>query len=539
MKVTKHLLAAAMAGTFLLGGLAASAFAQGIIPGKTQPADLTGTALYKLSDLRPQDIATVQRLLMRLGYLRDDNLSRTLDTATISAISSHLQDSGWLGPVGPTPDQLLRSLFGTIWKKEGWADGRGPGQQDIVEKADVRLAQDALKKLNTVPGPTDGVFGPATLAAVEGFQADSGMKVTGLLTRNTFDNIMRAQKFAETPPASTVRVLSAPGTIDPAALEKFETDTRIRVVNENFESSGDTKKLLMEGSSDYDLMIQAGAELRQVLEKKDAVIKLDRLKMPNSQRLDTASQVYTEAMDPLNAHSIPYQWGTVGLGFDKAKVLQLMPNAPVNSMALLLDPRYATQLASCGIAVVDEPIDIIPSIVSYLGGDFRDVGITDLEAVDAALDKVGPFLQVVSRDAYVDGLASGRYCAGVGFSGDALTARERGRASRNADIAYVVPKEGSELWFQMFVLPQNGKNQEGAYKLVDYLLTPEVAATATKNLLYANTVYGSGPLLEARLLEDPGLYPPREVMGRLAVQPPLSADVEAELTRIWSKLKRG
>jgi putrescine transport system substrate-binding protein len=219
--------------------------------------------------------------------------------------------------------------------------------------------------------------------------------------------------------------------------------------------------------------------------------------------------------------------------------MQLVPNAPINSMALLLDPKYASLLAQCGIAVVDEPIDVIPSIISYVGGDFRDVGITDLEAVDAALDKVSPYIKVVSRDAYVAGLANGHYCASIGFSGDVLTARDRAKAKRNATIAYAVPKEGSELWFQLFVLPQNGKNPDAAYQLVNFMLTPEVAAEGTKKLLYANTVYGAGPLMEASLLADPGLYPPRDVMGRLTVQPPLSADVEQELNRIWSKLKKG
>ena len=100
-------------------------------------------------------------------------------------------------------------------------------------------------------------------------------------------------------------------------------------------------------------------------------------------------------------------------------------------------------------------------------------------------------------------------------------------------------REGSELWFQLFVIPQKAKNPDAAHALIDYFIKPEVAAATTKALLYANTVWGSGPLLEARLLEDPGLYPPRETMNKLTIQPPLSADVEAELNRIWSKLKKG
>jgi putrescine transport system substrate-binding protein len=95
------------------------------------------------------------------------------------------------------------------------------------------------------------------------------------------------------------------------------------------------------------------------------------------------------------------------------------------------------------------------------------------------------------------------------------------------------------LWFQLFVIPKNAKNPDAAHTLINHFLTPEVAAAGTKALLYANTVWGSGPLLDASLLAEPGLYPPREVMGKLSIQPPLSADVEAELNRIWAKLKKG
>ncbi|MBK8768884.1 MAG: extracellular solute-binding protein [Rhizobiales bacterium] len=530
-----------LAGAALLGiftATATPALAQGIIPGRSQAEDLSGTSLASLGTITPQELATVQRLLTRLAYLPPGNPNRTLDAATVGAIANHLAAVNWQG-ASPSPEQLLRSLFGAVWVKEGWSTGSAPGQQIMVGKDEVRQAQDALKSLGGAPGPVDGIFGPATLAAVEGFQAENGIKVTGLLTPTMLHNILRAAQFGSKQPVATLRILTAEGIVDPAALAGFEQSTNMRVIQDTYTSSSETKALLMAGTAAYDLMVQAGAEMRQVLEKEDAVTKIDRLKIPNTLRLDTAAQMYTEALDPLNAHSIPYLWGTVGLGVNKEKVMSVAPDAPMNSMALLLDPKYAAPLASCGIALIDEPIDVIPSIVSYVGGDFRNVGITDLEAVDATLSQIKDYVQVVPKAQYVDGLANGRYCASIGFSGDVLTAREEAKVKQTGTIAYTVPKEGSELWFQLFVIPKNAKNQDAAHTLIDWFLKPEVAAAGTKALLYANTVWGSGPLLEAKLLDDPGLYPPREVMSKLSIQPPLSADVEAELNRIWSKLKKG
>jgi putrescine transport system substrate-binding protein len=532
--------AACLAGTASLSALLllqiVPAAAQGIIPGKPQAEDVTGTRLASLATLTPDELTTTQKLLERLGYLQPIATERPLDAATLAGIGDFLAASGW-SATAPDKRQLFRALYSALWAKEGWSLGTGQGQTMIVGATDVLLAQQILDQLGFEPGPIDGRFGPATMTAVARFESENGLKVTGLLTSPVLGNITRSTKFIAEPPKATIRILSAEGVIDPAALEGFENATRIRVLHDTYDKSNETRKLLMAGSSNYDLMVQAGAEMRQILEKQGSVTKIDRVKIPNSNTLDTASQIYTEALDPLNAHSIPYLWGTVGISTNKDLVDKILPDTPVNSMALLFDPKNAAALSSCGIAIIDEPIDVVPSFVSYVGGDFRNVGVTDLEAVDAALSQIKGFVKVVPKAEFVDGLSSGRYCVGLGYSGDALVAREISKAKQTGTIAYVVPKEGSELWFQLLVIPKNAKNPEASHQLIDYLLKPEVAAAGTKTLMYANTVHAAGPLMEAQLLNDPGLYPPRDVMGRLYIQPPLPADVEQELDRIWAKFK--
>jgi putrescine transport system substrate-binding protein len=510
--------------------------AQGIIPGKPQAEDVTGTRLASLATLTPDELKTAQKLLVRLGYLQPTGTDRPLDAATLAGVSDFLAASGWTA-AAPNKRQLFRTLYASVWAKEGWSLGTGQGQGMVVGPGDVLRAQEILDQLGMEPGLLDGRFGPATMTAVARFESENGLRVTGLLTPTVFGNIVRSTKFASEPPKATIRILSAEGVVDPAALDGFENESRIRVLHDTLDKSNETRALLMSGSPDYDLMVQAGAEMRQILEKQGSVIKIDRVKIPNSNILDTASQVYTEALDPLNAHSIPYLWGTVGIGINKDLVDKILPGTPVNSMALLFDPRNAAALSSCGIAIIDEPIDVVPSFVSYVGGDFRNVGVTDLEAVDAALSQIKDFVKVVPKAEFVDGLSSGRYCVGIGYSGDALKAREHAKARQTGNITYVVPKEGSELWFQLLVIPKNAKDPDAAHLLIDYLLKPEVAAAGTKTLMYANTVHAAGPLMDAQLLNDPGLYPPREVMGRLYIQPPLPADVEQELDRIWAKFK--
>ena len=512
-------------------------YAQGMISAPSAESDLSDAGLDGLANLNPQEVSTIQRLLRRLGYLKPENMTRQLDAATTTALVTHLQATNTPAD-GMTSEKIMRSLFTAAWIKEGWATGSANGQSLVVEPAEVRQAQDALKKLGYAPGPSDGVFGPATLSAIEIFQEDNGMNVTGLLTRNTFQNVVRALNFVDKKPVSTVHMLNWADYINPASLDNFEKETNIRIVHEVFTNSTETKDLLHQGSDKYDVMVQAGAQMRQVLDEKSAVETLDRAKIPNAEFLDPAALSYIDVLDPNNSHSVPYMWGTVGLGVNKEKVRAIRPDAPLNSLSLILDPAIAADVSKCGIALIDEPIDVIPAFVAYLGGDMKNIGITDLEAVEVALSRVSDYIKVVSVDSYINSLSEGKYCVVWGYSGAIFYARDLAKANGKGTIVYNVPKEGSQLWFDLFVIPNKSQNKDGAYQLLNYMLKPEVAAANTNFLQYANPILTSAPYIEPKLLSDPGLYPPKSVLKRLAVQPPMAANVEAELKRIWSKLSK-
>ena len=516
---------------------ASPAIAQGMISAASPEDDLSGVELGGLGNMNSQEISTVQHLLRRLGYLKDENMTRTMDGPTIAALIAHLKDVN-TSPNGMTAEKILRSLFTAAWIKEGWGKGSANGQNLVVEKAKVRIAQDALKKLNYEPGPTDGVFGPATYSAIELFQEDNGLNVTGLLSRNDFQNVTRALNFVDKKPLGVVHMLNWPDYMNPDTLNNFEKETNIRVLHDVFESSSETKELLLKGSPRYDLMVQEGAQMRQVLEDQNAVDILDQAKLPNAKNLDPAALIYTGILDPGNTHSVPYMWGTVGLGVNKEKVRAIRPDAPLNSLALMLDPAIAADLSKCGIAVIDEPNDVIPAFVAYLGGDMKNIGTTDLEAVDGALSKVSQYIKVVSTDSYINSLAEGKYCVVWGYSGDIFSARDTAKEKKTGTIVYNVPKEGSQLWFDLLVIPSKAPNKDGAYQLLNYILKPEVEGANTNFLQYANPILTSAPFIDPKLLNDPGLYPPKSVLKRLVIQPPIPVDVETEMKRIWSKLNK-
>jgi spermidine/putrescine-binding protein len=516
---------------------ATPAGAQGMLSAPSEEDVASEVELGGLGKMTPQEISTVQRLLRRLGYLKEESISRAMDGPTVAALVAHLKDAN-TSPEGLTAETIMRSLFTTAWTKEGWGSGSGDGQDLVVDRAEVRIAQTALQKLQYAPGPVDGVFGPASYAAIEAFQEDNGLNISGLLSRNDYQNITRALNFVDKKPDGVVHVLNWPDYINPDVLSNFEKETNIRVLHDVFASSSETKELLLNGSNRYDLMVQSGADMRQVLEGQNAVEALDHTKLPNAKNLDPAALTFSDLLDPGNKHSVPYMWGTVGLGVNQEKVRAIKPDAPINSLAIILDPAIAAEISKCGIALIDEPNDVVPALIAYLGGDMKNIGTTDLETLDAALAKVSQYIKVVSTDSYINSLAEGKYCVAWGYSGDIFFARDMAIEKKAGTIVYNVPKEGSQLWFDLLVMPSKAPNKDGAYQLLNYLMKSEVAAANTNFIQFANPVLTSTPFIEPELLKNPGLYPPKSVLKRLTIQPPMPVDIGAEMARIWGKLSK-
>jgi putrescine transport system substrate-binding protein len=516
---------------------ASSARAQGMISAPTPIEDSLGAGLASLQNMDAQKTGTLQRLLRRLGYLSESDLTRQIDDATVAALQKHLTAVKLTGQ-NLAYDRVLRSLFSAVWTKEDWASGTVNGQELVVDPGEVRTLQQNLKRLGYEPGPVDGNFGPASYSSIEIFQQDTGLKVAGVPTRNVTQNIERAVAFLGKTPAATIRMLNWPDYINPDILAQFEKETGIRVIHEVFDSSDETKELLLAKSDQYDVMVQTDNQMRSILDAGDLVTAFDMAKLPNTTNLDPAALKITEALDPGNRHSVPYFWGTVGIGINETLVKPIRVGLKKSSIATFLDPAIAADLSKCGLGVVDEPPDVMSSLVGYTGGDPGNITTSDLEAVDLALTKVAQYIKVIPAENFIDDVANGKFCAVIGYSGDVFLARDKAKEAGKGTISYAVPAEGSQLWFDLLVIPKYTKNLDAAYALVNFFLRPEIAGENTNFVQYANANLDSKQYIEPALLKDSGIYPPASVLKRLTVSPPLPANVEAEINRIWEKLRK-
>jgi spermidine/putrescine-binding protein len=180
------------------------------------------------------------------------------------------------------------------------------------------------------------------------------------------------------------------------------------------------------------------------------------------------------------------------------------------------------------------------AVLNYLGRDPNSQKEEDLKDAEAILLKIRPYIRNINSSEYIEALANGDLCIAVGYNGDVLQARDRARdANKGIEIKYMVPKEGSILWFDMLAVPKDAPDPESAYAYINYIMTPKVSADISDFKRYATANTPGQALVEPAVLNDPAIYPPPEVRQKLAVQLADSPDQTRAITRMWQKFKTG
>src|SRR3546814_17141455 len=113
-------------------------------------------------------------------------------------------------------------------------------------------------------------------------------------------------------------------------------------------------------------------------------------------------------------------WGTTGIGYNEEKILERMPDAPVNSWDMIFDPDVVSKFADCGIHVLDAPTELIPAALNYIGEDPASPSPDVIAKAEPVLMALRPSIQKFHSSEYLNALANGALCMALGRSGDAL-----------------------------------------------------------------------------------------------------------------------
>jgi putrescine transport system substrate-binding protein len=326
--------------------------------------------------------------------------------------------------------------------------------------------------------------------------------------------------------------------VDPTVLEDFTRETGIKVVYDTYDNNEIVETKMMAGKSGYDLVVPSGPFLQRMVAAK-VFETLDKSKLPNLRNAWPEIADRLKAYDPGNAHAVNYMWGTVGIGYNVAKIKERL-GGPIESWDAVFKPDSIAKLKDCGVMVLDGPEDIFPAALRYLGLNPDSKTIADVQKAADMLVRIRGSVRKFHSSEYINALANGDICLAVGYSGDLIQARKRAEEAKNGvEITYVVPREGAEMWFDSLVMPADAPNKANAYAFLDFMLRPDIAARNSNFVSYANGNLASQAQVKPEILKDPGIYPTPEVMKRLFTTTSADDKLQKQVTRLWTRVKTG
>jgi spermidine/putrescine-binding protein len=286
--------------------------------------------------------------------------------------------------------------------------------------------------------------------------------------------------------------------VDEKTIPLFQAYSNVRVNYDVYSSNDDLLAKLRAGPTQYDIVVPTNWFV-PTYRRLGLLQPLRQDLIPNLVNLD---KTFVETdYDPGNKYTIPWQWGTTGLGYNAKRV----PGGKVDSWAALYQP---TPSLGGRISILREVTEVIGCTLIYLGKDPNSTKDADLQQVVDTFKGLRRQLKQLkfSSDTYIDELAAGETWLAQGWSGDVFQAQ-----ADNPDVRYVIPKEGSLRWADVMCVPKDAPHPENAARFMNYVLHPHVAARISKYVSYGTPVPLAKALLPPEQLNDPGIYPPSSV----------------------------
>lgn len=324
----------------------------------------------------------------------------------------------------------------------------------------------------------------------------------------------------------------------PKTIAQFEKETGIKVSYDVFDSNDLVETKMTMGHSGYDVItVNLSPHLLRQL-PVGIWAELDKKRLANSSNLDPTVLAKAGEVDKDNAHSVPWMWGTTGVGYNVDKVRAIMPDAPVDSLRMVFDPEIVAKFAPCGVAMLDDAEQVLGLALIYLGLDPDTTNREDLQKAVDVIAKVRPYIRRFHSSSYINGLAEGDLCLALGFSGDMQIANSRAKeAGRPFSITYRLSKEGNLMWSDVLAIPTDAPHPEAAHAFIDFVMRPEIAAAAATETGFSTANKAALGLLDEKLRGNADLYPGAEAQKRFHLPRALDQKALKMWTRAWNRAK--
>jgi len=324
-------------------------------------------------------------------------------------------------------------------------------------------------------------------------------------------------------------------------LANFEKETGIKVRYDNFDNNEIVHAKLVAGKTGYDVVVPSSywAKLQA---DGGLLMKLDKNQLPNWKNLDPALLAQLGKLDPGNQYQVNWLWGytTVGINVDKVKAALGSTPMPDNVWDLVFKPEYISKLKSCGVSFLDSATEVVPAALHYLGKPAYSRNQADYAAVAPLLKSIRPYVTLFSSSGYINDMANGSICVALGWSGDINIARQRAIDGKTGQkIEALIPKTGGLLFFDVMVIPADAPHPENAHKFINYIMKPEVHASLTNKVFYANPNKESRKFIKPEVASNPTVFPSDADMAKMAAPDAINNDLRRTMTRLYTSFKTG
>lgn len=308
--------------------------------------------------------------------------------------------------------------------------------------------------------------------------------------------------------------------IDPELLTQFEEETGYSVIYETFDSNEAMMTKIEQGGTRYDVAVPSEYMIEQMIEA-DLLQEIDHSLLPNLENINP--RFLDLEFDPNNRFSIPYFWGTLGIIYNTNYV----DESEVQQWNDLWNPKFRNN-----IMIYDGAREVLGVGLQSLGYSLNETDSTRLREATNKMKTLMPNILALVADEMKMHLGNEEAMIGVTFSGEASMA-----IWENPELAYVLPEEGSNLWFDNIVIPHNAQNVEGAHALIDFLLRPEVAAQNADYVGYSTPNEAATALMDPEVISDEAFYPSEDVLDKLEVYRGLGQEKLIEYNDLFLEVK--
>ena len=310
--------------------------------------------------------------------------------------------------------------------------------------------------------------------------------------------------------------------IDPEVLTMFEEETGIDIVYEEFETNEILYPKISSGAIAYDVICPSDYMIQRMIEN-DLLSEINFDNIPNLKNIGKQYLEQSRQFDPENKYSVPYCWGTVGILYNKTMV-----DEPVDSWSILWDEKYKDS-----ILMQDSVRDAFGVTLKYLGYSLNSIDLDELTEAKNLLIEQKPLVQAYVIDQVRDKMIGNEAALGVIYSGEAIYTQKE-----NPNLEYVIPKEGSNIWIDSWVIPKNAEHKENAEKFINFLCRPDIALMNFEYITYSTPNEAARELIEDESIRNSEIaFPDLSKYDNLETFQYLGTEADQVYGDLWNKVK--